>query len=354
MINRENWKLYNEYLEYRSSVDQISNGSLGIEETHMRYLLEWLQEAPFSKAKDKRPTLPEFLQNCRLDEQEAALSETYLKKILATARRFFLWLSENKPGYSHLNNTWRNTLKVKRMTHIPHNREAVTLDDIQKIAAVPVHSISDKRIQAAAIFLYLSGMRVGAFVSMPILAVDIQKRIVKQHPNLGVRTKNGKHATTYLLNLPELLSIVQAWDQLVRSALPDHGYWFAPLSFENGDIDPKNLDCPESRRSLVNRQLKLWQREHGLQEYSPHKFRHGHVHYGMNNSRNISEYKAVSMNVMHSSMEITDSFYSVLSDNEVQNRIRNLGNQSEQTGEQEEKFRQFQKFLDWEESQRLR
>ena len=60
MINRENWKLYNEYLEYRSSVDQISNGSLGIEETHMRYLLEWLQEAPFSKAKDKRPTLPEL------------------------------------------------------------------------------------------------------------------------------------------------------------------------------------------------------------------------------------------------------------------------------------------------------
>jgi len=173
----------------------------------------------------------------------------------------------------------------------------------------------------------------------------IQKRIVKQHPNLGVRTKNGKHATTYLLDLPELLSVVQEWDQLIRSVLPDHGYWFSPFSPETGNIDPNNLECPKSRCSLVNRQLKLWQREHGLQEYSPHKFRHGHVHYGMNNSRNISDYKAVSMNVMHSSMEITDEFYSVLNDNELQNRIQNLGKQLEQAGTDEEILQKIRELL---------
>ena len=147
------------------------------------------------------------------------------------------------------------------------------------------------------------------------------------------------------MDLPELLSIVQEWDQLVRSVLPDHGYWFAPLSYENGNIDPKNLDCPKSRCSLVNRQLKLWQKSHGLPNYSPHKFRHGHVHYGMNNSRSISDYKAVSMNVMHSSMEITDEFYSVLNDNELQKRIQNLGKQLEQAGTDEEILQKIRELL---------
>ena len=351
MILRDNWKQTKTYLEYRSSVDQICDGSLGKEETHLRYLLEWLQETPFSKARDKRPTLPEFLQNNRLDQQEGTLSEVYLKKLLATARRFFLWLSENNSGYNHLNHTWRNTLKVKRMSHIPKTREVVTLDDILKMAVVPVLTIAEKRIQAAAVFLYLSGMRVGAFVSMPIFVVDLQKNLIRQHPNLGVRTKNGKYATTTLLDIPELLEIVQAWDKLVRSVLPEHGYWFAPLSPDTGNIDPNNFSCPESRRSLLNRQLKLWLKSHDLPDYSPHKFRHGHVHYGMQHSQTIADYKAVSMNVMHSSMEITDEYYSVLNDSEQQNRIKNLSHQTKRTDNQEDLFREFEAFREWKRSQ---
>ena len=262
-----------------------------------------------------------------------------------------MWLSDNKSGYTHLNHTWRSTLKVRRMTHVPKTREAVTLEDIQRLAAVSVRTIAEQRIQAAAVFLYLSGMRVGAFVSMPILAVDIQKRMVKQHPNLGVRTKNGKHATTFLLDIPELLEIVQEWDKLVRSALPEHGYWFAPFSPDTGHIDTNNFSCPESRRSLLNRQLKQWQREHELHEYSPHKFRHGHIHYGNERALTYADFKAVSLNVMHSSTQVTDEFYSVLSVAELQNRIQNLGNQPEQAGSEDELFSKFKAFLKWQESQ---
>ena len=65
----------------------------------------------------------------------------------------------------------------------------------------------------------------------------------------------------------------------------------------------------------------------------------------MNNSRSISDYKAVSMNVMHSSMEITDEFYSVLNDNELQKRIQNLGKQLEQAGTDEEILQKIQELL---------
>jgi site-specific recombinase XerD len=351
MINRDNWKQTKKYLEYRASVDQIGNGSLGIETTHVRYLLEWLQETPFSKAKDKRPTLPEFLQNGGLEGQEKPLSEGYLKKILATARRFFLWLSENKSGYTHLNHTWRSTLKTKRMAQIPKTREVVTYEDIQKMASLPVNTLSEKRIQAAAAFLYLSGMRIGAFISLPLLAVDITNRTVKQHPCLGVRTKNRKHATTFLWEIPELMQVIQEWDNLVRSVLPDQGYWFAPFSPETGKIDPSNLSCPESRRSLVTRQLKQWENFHGIQEYSPHKFRHGHIHYGLKRAKTIADYKAVSENVMHSNMSVTDEFYSNFNENELRNRISDIGKQPEQGESQKDLFKKFEAFLKWEQSQ---
>jgi len=48
------------------------------------------------------------------------------------------------------------------------------------IAYVPVFMIRDKRLQAAAVFWFLSGIRVGAFVSLPIKAVDIENLTIKQ------------------------------------------------------------------------------------------------------------------------------------------------------------------------------
>jgi len=59
----------------------------------------------------------------------------------------------------------------------------------------------------------------------------------------------------------------------------------------------------------------------GLPYHSLHKFRHGHIHYGLKNSKAFGDFKAVSLNVMHSSMEITDQFYSIQNDSEIKNRI---------------------------------
>ena len=38
-----------------------------------------------------------------------------------------------------------------------------------------------------------------------IKAVDLDNRLVLQWPRLGVKTKNSVHATTNLLNIPELI-----------------------------------------------------------------------------------------------------------------------------------------------------
>jgi hypothetical protein len=45
----------------------------------------------------------------------------------------------------------------------------------------------------------------------------------------------------------------------------------------------------------------------------------------MGQAQTVDQYKAISLNVMHSSMEITDQFYSVLNDDQIKDRISSLG-----------------------------
>ncbi len=323
MINRQNWKLTKTYLDYRLSVDQVSKGSLKKEQTHMRYLLEWCQETSFRDVGTVRPSFPEYMLVGRLDGEQRQLSAVYIKKILSTVRLFFSWLSDLNTGYTHIKRSWIKTIKVKRLSDVPKVKEAVTLDEILLIASQPVHNIFERRARATCVFLFLSGIRIGAFVSLPLQAVDISNRTIIQYPSLGVRTKNRKFAITYLLDIPELLKVVQDWDNEVRRA--SSLFWFAPFSFETGQIDKKVVSIGEHRSILATRNIKQWLQAVGLPYHSPHKFRHGHIHYGRDRAVTLADFKAISQNVMHSSMKITDEVYSVLDDVGVAEKIKALG-----------------------------
>ncbi len=343
MINKKNWLLTKKYLSYRLEVDQVSHASMDKEKTHLRYILQWSQDSPFLQAPALRPTFPEYMLSSRLDGVQGQLSAVYIKKVLSTARMFFTWLSDNQSGYKHIKQAWVKTIKVKRLVSAPKNKDIVSLDEILSIARAPVHTLQDRRSRASLVFLYLSGVRIGAFVTLPVLAVDIQNRFINQFPSLGVKTKNLKHAKTYLLDIPELLAVVQDWDDEVRKT--GAVFWFAPFSFETGDIVSSDK-VGEHRKNLARRNFRDWLLSVGLPYHSPHKFRHGHIHYGLKHSKNIADFKAVSTNVMHSSMRITDEFYSVLNDDELKNRIGSLG--GDQPKDDDEIVKKFKRFLDWE------
>ena len=324
MINKKNWKQAKKYLYYRLHTDQISMGSLKAEETHIRYILEWADSSSFEKAPSLVPTFPEYLQKAHLNDKRESLSPAHVKKILATERRFLNFLYEMDYEYRTLKPSWVAKVKNKRLSEVPQNKEYVKFEEILSIAHAPVENLVEERIRASAVFLFLSGMRVGAFVSLPIKAVDIKNRFVYQYTSLGVRTKNGKNAKTVLYKIPELLEVVESWDFLVRTSLPDNGHWFAPFSPDTGEI---NSDCVEvglARSNLFRKNLKAWLEKVGLSYHSPHKFRHGHVHYGQAHSKTQEDYKAVSQNVMHSSTGVTDQFYSNMDDDMKRNRIDSM------------------------------
>lgn len=325
MINRTNWKHVCAYLQYRRDVDQISDTSQRLEESWLRHVLEWADENPFDQVSKIRPAFPEYIVSARLDENGESLSPVYVRHIIRSAHRFFFWLSKHRRGYSSITQAWLDTLKPPRMTEAHEEHEFVTLEEIRAIAAAPVETIRERRIRAAAVFWFLSGIRIGAFVTLPLAAVDIENLTVKQFPKLGVKTKFGKHATTYLLDIPDLLEVVKAWDNEVRAILPSNGLWFAPVSPETGKIDPTITTAGKHRNIRARKDLEGWLKRVGLPYHSPHKFRHGNAVYSLKNAKDISALKAVSQNLMHSNLSVTDGVYGILTETDVRHQIANLG-----------------------------
>ena len=189
------------------------------------------------------------------------------------------------------------------------------------------------RDQAAACLLFLSGIRAGALGSLPIRAVDVSNRVLHQWPSLGVRTKNAKSATTYLLDVPELLSIVAAWDAFIRARLPETAMWYTP-TISNWGEQRLSSGAPGSNRNVaLAKRLRLLFAAAGIPYQSPHKFRHGHAVYALQHVRTMADYKAVSMNLMHADISITDGIYAPFASNEVQRRIGELTGESQTDGQ---------------------
>src|SRR5690349_17817313 len=134
MIYKKNWQQYKKFLEHRQAVNQLTKDSLGKDQTHLRYLLEWAQDRPFQEVMGIRPTFPDYMLSARLDDDEKQLSAVYLKKVLATARLFFTWLSDNEIGYKQIKQAWVKSLVAKRLSSTPQTKEIVTLEEILTIA----------------------------------------------------------------------------------------------------------------------------------------------------------------------------------------------------------------------------
>jgi integrase len=216
--------------------------------------------------------------------------------------------------------------------------EAVTIEEIRAIAKAPVTTLGERRIRASAVFWFLSGIRIGAFVSLPLLAVDLDNLSVKQWPKLGVRTKFKKRATTFLLNIPDLLEVIRDWDREVREICGNDGLWFAQVAPDTCKIIPGAMMAGEYRSSIATRDLKQWLKKVGLPYHSPHKFRHGNAVYSIKLAKDIAALKAVSQNLMHSNLSITDGVYGILSETDVGEQIATLGqkNVSVKTRDNEE------------------
>jgi len=327
MVNRSNYLWVKAHLDYLSEVAQLKANSVDRYWFCIRHLLLWADEVPFSRAPDIRPTFPCYLASICPRGETRTFAPATLKKIVNTAKRFFLWVKATYPReFRGLPKRWIDTLRPPRSVEPAPSHEFVTLDEALQLAALEIEedNLALRRDQAGAALLYVSGMRAGALGSLPLEAVDVTGRTIKQWPSLGVRTKNGKTATTYLLEIPELLTVVEQWDTLVRARLPPDAMWYTPTVSRWGEQTLSANPPGANRNVAIARRMRKLFAAAGLSYKSPHKFRHGHAVYALQHAQTMADYKAVSMNLMHEDIRVTDSIYAPLAGNEVQQRIARL------------------------------
>lgn len=324
MINRQNWLDLRDYLRHLEKHLGRNPKTVLKVRTSMRHVLEWAGPIPFGRANQLEPVLPAYLTTARNDGRAVALSFSTVYKILTITRRFYayatmMWSSRYKlpPG-------WLDTL-------VPHGKPEpslddhrfYTLDEVRAIAAVSTATLREERGKVGACMLFLSGMRPDALASIPLQCVDLPNRRLLQIPSMGIRTKNGKAAITYLLDIADLFAVVQAWQQKVQHMAPT-SLWYANLS-RDGTRILEASHAFENRAKAIAQDIRLICDLAGVEYKSPHKLRHGHIVHARSLARNMEEVKAISQNVMHANSIITDQVYSALKTNQVQNVILNLG-----------------------------
>jgi integrase len=92
-----------------------------------------------------------------------------------------------------------------------------------------------------------------------------------------------------------------------------------------GKLDPKITRVGDTRDTRARKDFKAWLEKVGLPYHLPHKFRHGHAVYALKNAKDVPALKAVSQNLMHANLSITDGVYGILSGMDVKGAISELG-----------------------------
>lgn len=330
MIYRPNYVIAKEFLSYLRDVMQVDKVSIDRYWSYLKHLLLWADEVPLEESDQIRPTFQTYVSS-RSSNGSASLAPLTMKKIFQIARRFYAWSKMEHPkDFSRLSLIWVNALRpAARFVQEKREHEYVSFEEILRIAEMPCNpqDLVAIRDRAGAVMLYLSGMRASAFVSVPFQAVDLASREVRQWPELCVRTKNSKKATTHLLEIPQLLVVVEEWDALIRPRVPSSAAWFTPFVEKFGKVELSSDPPGACRNTGLNKRLRLLSTMAGLDYRSAHKYRHGNAVFGLQHARTMADYKAVSANLMHEDITVTDAIYAALKNDEVKQRIRALTSQ---------------------------
>jgi site-specific recombinase XerC len=269
--------------------------------------MTWAGERPFKDAPKFDISLMEYVRDYKGPEGKP-LSQNYCRKIIGSAKSFFTWLTIHKTGFRSITTAYISTLKIRLIQEEFDDATTISVDEILQIARTPISNLVEERVRAGAIFLYLSGMRISAFVSMPLKAVNLIELEVKQTPALGMRTKNKKSGVTYLLQLAELFDIVKAWDVKVRAKLPPEGFWFAPISGQTGEFDLDVTQVGQHRDTCFRKDLNDWLTKHKVDYHAPHDFRRGHANYLFDNAKDMNDLEAARENLMQESLTTTERY----------------------------------------------
>ena len=165
MVDRRNYLLVKEYLDYLTEVFQLDARSVDRYWFYLKYLLLWADAILLGEVMSVRPTFASFLATSRLDGTRDPLSSTTLKKIIQLAKRFLTWAKMTYPReFRAMPVAWIEALRPPRSVEQTAEHEFVTLDEALQLSTLKIDEddLALRRDQAGTALLFLSGMRATA------------------------------------------------------------------------------------------------------------------------------------------------------------------------------------------------
>ena len=320
-INAENERIKKKYLDQLRDADGLSEASIvSISRALHKYDIYSKSDSYKLITPTKAKAFREQLVGEKGIKRVRSLTTAY--GVLRHVCSFFRWLSE-EPGFKR--QELRDSvgyLKLDknqiREATASRYQEAPSLDYVIKLTqSIKSADEISRRDRAIIAFLFLTGMRDLAVVTLPIGCFDRQANLIHQDPSKGVRTKNRKYICSRLLPFDlAMVQIVLEWfDFLVnqkgfkesdplfpRTRVVQSGL---SLSFEALGVEPVFWQTAGPIRSILQDRSK----HANLPYFKPHLFRHGSIRLSAHYCKTPEQLRALSQNYGHENIGTTLSTY---------------------------------------------
>lgn len=322
--NEKNERLKRRFLEYRQYARQLSGKSLDRELAALERFDVWNSRRDFGKFHI------EWAMGFRTHLEQAKgasgkpLGKSTTRAILATLREFTLWLSQQDGFRSRIRAADADYFNLSRRdeaeARAAPTRPAPSIKQAQRaLAKMPAITPRAMRDKAVFSLLCLTGVRVGALITLRIKHVNLDEKSVTQNPR-EVATKFGKSIDTFFAQgFPEAEAALAAWmayldneafcgpdDPLfpATAIVPQSNTGFSAEGFARGP-----WKSTEPVRKIVNEAFAAA----NLDAFGPHAFRHMLARHAAKTCTSVAELVANSQNLGHTDVLTTLRSYGQIS-----------------------------------------
>ncbi len=322
--NEKNERLKRRFLEYRKYARQLSEKTLDREIAALERFDVWNGRKDFARFHiEQAMGFRTYLETCKTPAGKP-LGKSTMRAILTTMREFILWLSQQEGFRSRIKAADADYFNLSRRDEAEARaappRPAPSVNQAKHtLSLMPNETPTQKRDKAIFALLCLTGIRVGALISLKINHVDLVEKSVTQNPR-EVATKFGKSIDTFFAKgFEEAEKALADWiAYLDEKALygPDDPLFPATaiktdanLGFSENGFQRRHWQSTEPVRKIV----RLAFEAANLKNYGPHAFRHMLARHIAKNCASVAELVATSQNLGHTDVLTTLRSYGQIS-----------------------------------------
>jgi integrase len=319
-----NERIKRRFIEYRKFARQMSEKTLDREMAALERFDVWNRRKGYAQFHiEQAMGFRTYLEQVK-GATGRPLAKSTMRAILATMREFILWLSQQEGYRSKIKPADADYFKMSRRDEAEARaappRPAPSVNQAKRaLSLMPNAGPIDLRNKTVFGLLCLTGIRVGALISLRVKHVDLVEKAVFQNPR-EVATKFGKSIDTFFAQgFEEAEDALAAWlthlDE-VELYGPDDPLFpstallaKADTGFKANGFDRRHWKTTEPVRKIV---ANAFDRA-GQPNYGPHAFRHMLARHAVETSSSVAEMVANSQNLGHSDILTTFRNYGQIS-----------------------------------------